>query len=94
MVKSDDSFLFLPYQAGLSAVMSLFDDNLHLQTPKTSGNANVLEFWARAVKYCAAAYMHDSEAGFSWRPIKLETYECLGESIPHSKHNVQICKQK
>ena len=74
--------------------MSLFDDNLHLQKASSSGNANILEFWARAVRYCAAAYIHDSEAEFSRRPIKLETHECLGKSILHSKHNVQICKQK
>ena len=78
MVKSDDSFfpVFFSFSAvlGLLAVMSLFDDNLHLQKASTSGNANVLEFWARAVRYCAAAYMHDSEAGFSRRPIKLETH--------------------
>lgn len=74
--------------------MSLFDDNLHLQKASTSGNANVLELWARAVRYCAAAYIHDSEAGLTRRPIKLETSECLGKSRLHSKHNVQICKQK
>lgn len=50
MVKSDDRFSFI-FCRIIGLLLTICTGHLHLQRDSSSGNTNVLEFWARAVRF-------------------------------------------